>query len=201
MIDYSKLKNDMKKAARRAFSIRLQSGDGGNLSIRIPQKELLLIKASECSFGDMEDENIVLVDFKGNVVEGSYPPSREVLTHIEIYRTYRDVNAIFHSHSPWAVSVAEYSNELPPVSLPLNMKIGRVPVLDAGDNQANEEIISLLKDFLSKYADLKCFIQKRHGIFSLSKNIIKAEYNAELVEEASQIAVLSGIFKLLRERD
>ena len=193
MNDYKDLKLTMRKAAKRAYDIRLQSGDGGNLSVRIAEEELILIKASGCSFGDMRDENIVLVDFNGNIVAGDKNPSREILTHVAIYQQRADISAIFHSHSPWSVAIAQNTAFLPPVSLPLEMKIGRVPVLNIGESHADDDVAVAVKILLKENLGINAFIQSRHGIFSLSADIIKAEHNAELVEEAAQIAFLSKI--------
>ena len=73
------------------------------------------------------------------------------------------------------------------------MKIGRVPVLDMGDNHADQEVADSVRDFLKKNSDVTCFIQKRHGLFSFGSTIIKAEHNAELIEEGSQIGLLSNM--------
>lgn len=193
MNDYKEIKLAMRKAAKRAYDIRLQSGDGGNLSVRIAGKELILIKASGYSFGDMGDENIVLVDFNGNIVSGNKKPSREILTHVAIYRQREDVTAIFHSHSPWSVALSQNVTFLPPVSLPLEMKIGSVPVLNIGESHADGDVADAVQLLLKENLGIKAFIQSRHGIFSLTEDIIKAEHNAELVEEAAQIALLSKI--------
>ncbi len=193
MKNYDELTQRMRKAAKRAYDIRLQSGDGGNLSVRIAGEELVLIKASGASFGDMSDDNIVLVDFNGAPVEGTGKPSREIYTHLEIYRQRPDVTAIFHCHSPWSIACSMTSDAIPPVSLPLEMKLGPIPVLDVGDSHADMEVVSAVTLFLEKNPGIKAFVQRRHGIFSMSADIVKAEHNAELVEEASQIAQLLKI--------
>ncbi|MDA3957635.1 class II aldolase/adducin family protein [Oceanispirochaeta sp.] len=192
-MSYEKIKSDMRMAAQRAYDIKLQSGDGGNLSVRVPDQDMLLIKASGCSFGEMNDENIVLIDFDGQIVLGDKIPSREYMTHVAIYKERGEVLAIFHSHSPWCTSVAEKFDTIPPISLPLEMKIGKVPVLDMGDNHADQEVADSVRQFLRTNRDITCFIQKRHGLFSFGSNIIKAEHNAELMEEGSQVGFLASM--------
>jgi L-ribulose-5-phosphate 4-epimerase len=192
-MSYESLKSDMRKAARRAYDIRLQSGEGGNLSVRVPGQNLMLIKASGCSFGDMEEENIVLIDFDGNIVLGEKKPSREYMTHAAIYRRREDVQAIFHSHSPWCTAVAEHFDVIPDTSLPLGMKIGKVPVLNMGENQADKVVADSVGNFLKENLDVSCFIQKGHGLFAFAGNIIKAEHNAELLEEGAQIGLLGRL--------
>ena len=189
------LKAAMLKAAKRAYDIRLQSGNGGNISVRIPGEERILIKASGCSFGDMK-EGIILADFDGNTLEGSGKPSREINTHLEIYKRRPDVLAIFHSHSPWTVSCAQSYDVIPDISLPMAMKVGTVPVLDAGRSQADSDAADAVGQLLDNYPGIRAFVQRGHGIFCIAENIIAAENDAELVEEASQIAVLSRLMAI-----
>ncbi len=190
MEQYNKYIRQMEQAGRRAYGIKLQSGDGGNLSIRIKNEELILIKASGCSMGELNEDNIVLVDFEGNVIAGKKKPSREILTHIAIYKSRVDVEAIFHSHSPWTVSMAQFFDVLPGILLPLEMKIGVVPIIDAKDNHSNDQVAQLAAKTITEDPTCKCFIQRRHGLFCMSSSIIKAEHDAELIEDASQIALL-----------
>lgn len=191
MSNFQDLKAAMIQAARRAYSIRLQSGDGGNLSVRIPGKSALLIKRSGCSFGQMSDDHIIAVGFDGKVFPGETGiPSREIGTHLEIYKSRPDISAIFHCHAPWSTACSICFDQWPEVSLPLDMKIGSVPVIDAGEGHADEDVIKEVHTLLNNEIGLKAFVQRRHGIFCMAGNIIKAEHDAELVEEAAQIAML-----------
>lgn len=192
---FKKLKHEMRQAAMRAYSIGLQSGDGGNLSIRIPGEQLILIKASGVSFGELSDMNIVLINFQGEVIEGKKLPSREYLTHVEIYSQRDDINAVFHSHSPWATALSLKSAILPPLSLPLEMKLGKIPVLDAGVHQADRDVAEGVSVLLNKHPGISGFIQKRHGLFALATKIVQAEHNAELIEDSAHIAVLHSIME------
>lgn len=190
------------RAAQRAYAIRLQSGDGGNLSIRLPGRERLLIKASGVSFGELTAETIVETDFYGEPIAGQPPglrPSREVHTHVAIYSSRPDVSAIFHSHSPWSVSCAQHNDELPPYSLPLVMKVGCVPVLDVGHEQSNGAVANATALLVSARRDVSAFVQRGHGLFCMSDTITRAEHLAELVEEAAQIAVLCALTAASRE--
>lgn len=198
MEQYSEQIRQMRDAAQRAYAIRLQSGDGGNLSVRLNEQQLILIKSSGCSFAEIDSSTVVAVDYSGAVAEGDGIPSRELLTHLAIYRSRPEVHAIFHSHSPWAVSAAQQNTVLPPVSLPLELKLGTVPILDVGEHHANEEMAASVSAFLETHKTITAFIQRRHGLFCMAKNIIQAEHDAELVEEASQIAC---IIRMMQEAD
>ncbi|MBT8328847.1 MAG: class II aldolase/adducin family protein [Desulfofustis sp.] len=192
-------KEQLINAARRAYQIGLQTGNGGNLSCRIPETDTVLIKASGVSFGECSHDKFVMVDLQGEVVGEAGKPSRELLTHLCIYKKRPDISAIFHSHSSWSIAYAEDSPEIPLMTGHAKIKLGPLPVIsEAG--QATKDFTDRLKDLLTENPGLKAFVQKGHGIFSLGTDIIQAEHNAELVEETAQIAFLIGLKKALGSR-
>lgn len=183
------LREQIVHVARRAYDIGLQTGNGGNLSARFPGQQIVLIKPSSSSFGECMPKNLVAVDFEGKVVEGSGKPSREMWTHLEIYRLREDVHGILHCHSPWAIACAELFDELPLHAYHARDKIGTIPILDI-QGHADQEVIRGVGGLLRDKPETKAFIQRRHGIFALAENIVLAEHHAELVEETAQIAWL-----------
>jgi L-fuculose-phosphate aldolase/L-ribulose-5-phosphate 4-epimerase len=183
------LREQLVRAARRAYESGLQSGNGGNLSARAPGEQIILIKPSGTSFGEITEENLVAVDLEGRVIGGSGRPSRELQTHLEIYRLRADVNGILHSHSPWAIACAELFSQLPLHAYHARDKIGEIPILDI-DAHADEQVVAGVRALLEENPNAKAFIQRRHGIFAMAENIMLAEHHAELVEETAQIAWL-----------
>ena len=183
------LREQMVRAARRAYESGLQSGNGGNLSARVPGEQIVLIKPSGTSFGEITRENLVAVDFEGRVIEGSGRPSRELQTHLEIYRLRSDVHGILHSHSPWAIACAQLFSELPLHTYHARDKVGEIPILDV-EGHADEQVVAGVKALLDENPDVKAFVQRRHGIFAMAEDIVTAEHHAELVEETAQIAWL-----------
>ena len=185
----------MRHFAERAHRSGLQTGTGGNLSVRIPGTETMLIKASGGSFADLQEADIVHADFAGRVLgefAGAAKPSREFKSHALLYRICPDAGAIFHSHSPWAIACAARCDTLPPVTLHMEMKLGSIPVL-MSDGHADGQMVEDLAAFLAARAGVKAFIHRRHGIFSLAADIGAAEMQAELVEECAKIAILETL--------
>jgi L-fuculose-phosphate aldolase/L-ribulose-5-phosphate 4-epimerase len=187
-------KEELIRAARRAYRIGLQTGNGGNLSCRVPGTDTVLIKGSGLSFGECTQDNVVMVDMQGKVVGEAGKPSRELLTHLCIYRLRPEVKAIFHCHSPWSIAYAEDSLEIPLKTGHAKAKLGPIPVI-VEDSQASEDFTADVKKLLTENPGVQAFVQKGHGIFSLATDIIQAEHNAELVEETAQIAFLVGLKK------
>jgi len=183
-------KQELLTAAGRAYQIGIQTGNGGNLSCRVEGTDTIIIKPSGCSFGECTADNLVTVNLQGKQTAGPGLPSREVYTHLTIYRKRSDVLGIFHCHSPWAIAVAEFDTEIPCVTMHSQAKIGPIPVLNVPGGHADEAVKNAVNQLMNNNPELKVFVQAQHGIFSLSKSIIIAEHNAELVEETAQIAWL-----------
>ena len=72
-----KAKDDFLVAASRTYESRIQNGTGGNLSVRIPGTDLMIVKPSGFSYGQCSEENITITDFRGNLQEGLYKPTRD----------------------------------------------------------------------------------------------------------------------------
>ena len=188
------IKEEMIKAALRAYQLGLQTGNGGNLSCRVPASGTIIIKGSGLSFGECAQDNFVLVTIDGEVMGGAGKPSRELLTHLCIYRLRPDIHGIFHTHSPWSIACADYSREIPLITGHAKAKLGPVPVLRSED-QATADFARAVEKLLTEKPKLRAFVQSGHGIFGLGEDITQAEHNVELVEETSQIAFLIGLRK------
>jgi L-ribulose-5-phosphate 4-epimerase len=188
------IKEEMIKAALRAYQLGLQTGNGGNLSCRVPASDTIIIKGSGRSFGECTQDNFVLVTIDGEVSGGAGKPSRELLTHLCIYRLRPDIHGIFHTHSPWSIACADYSREIPLITGHAKAKLGPIPVLRSED-QATADFARAVEKLLTEKPKLRAFVQSGHGIFGLGEDITQAEHNVELVEETSQIAFLIGLRK------
>ena len=79
----------------------------GNVSGIDREKELVVIKPSGVAYEDLTPENMIVVNFDGEVVEGDLKPSSDTATHIELYKQFKDIAGVVHTHSPWAVSFAQ----------------------------------------------------------------------------------------------
>jgi L-ribulose-5-phosphate 4-epimerase len=188
-MQFNAMIGSMRRFAERACNNGIQTGNGGNLSVRVPGTETMLIKAKGGSFADLQEGNIVHIDFDGRVLGGASEPSREFRSHALIYRMCPAAGAVFHSHSPWSIACAARFERIPLVSMHMEMKLGGIPVMVSGGH-ADARMVDELAAFLTANPGVTAFIQRRHGIFSMSGDIGEAEMQAELVEECAKIALL-----------
>lgn len=198
--DIKNVKKELLACARRAYTSGLQTGNGGNLSVRAAGTDKVVIKGSGHSFGECTEDNLVTVNLDGDIMDGPGKPSREIKTHLAIYRLRPDVYGIFHSHSPWAIAYAEDADEIVPLTLHARSKLGTIPILRV-EAHADETVAQAVEALLKANPDLKTFIQAKHGIFGMAPTITLAEHHAELVEESAQIAWLVELKKICRQHD
>ena len=90
--------------AKRLYEKGMSPACSGNISIKLDKK--ILISASGTCLNDLTQEDIVIIDYNGNLLEGNKKPSSEKIMHSEIYTKRDDINAIIHCHCPLITSFA-----------------------------------------------------------------------------------------------
>jgi L-fuculose-phosphate aldolase len=180
------LKNEFIKTSREAYTRGLISGSGGNLSVRIPGAKQILIKPSEAS---LREPRLLIIDFKGNVIEGIGKPSIERFLHLGIYTVRSDVEAVIHTHSPAATAFAVVGKEIPMVTAPASIILRRCPLIGyapPGSKRLAEYVVSTFRD-----TSVKTALLQNHGAIAVGKNLTDALNNADLLEDTAKIALLA----------
>lgn len=107
------LKKSVYKANIDLVKHRLVIFTWGNVSAFDREKKLMVIKPSGISYEEMKPGQMVVVDKKGNVVEGTLNPSSDTATHLILYKNFPGIRAIVHTHSEWATSWAQAGKDIP----------------------------------------------------------------------------------------
>ncbi len=107
------LKEDVYRANMELVEKGLVIYTWGNVSGIDREKQLVVIKPSGVDYDTMKPEDMVVVDIQGNVVEGKYKPSSDTPTHLVLYRTYKEIGGVVHTHSTWAVTFAQAGMDIP----------------------------------------------------------------------------------------
>lgn len=86
----------------------------GNVSGIDREKGLVVIKPSGVPYDEMKPSHMVVVDLKTfKIVEGKLRPSSDTPTHLELYRRFKDIGGIVHTHSLYATAWAQARRDLP----------------------------------------------------------------------------------------
>lgn len=188
---------DATLAAHRAYARGIQTGNGGNISARVPGEDSIVIKSSGGSFADCTVDGVgwTTIDLDGNTREG-LAATREWHLHAALLRALPSVGGIVHCHAPWTVAWAETHDEIPPITWHSRLKFGcAIPVLDIRAPVVPEDAMGRVLSLFEENTELPTFVLRGHGLVALGKNAVIAEHVAEMVEETAQICVLQALLK------
>ena len=115
---------------RKLLTSGLTAGTGGNLSVANRKKNLIAVTPSGVDYLEMSPEDVVLVGMEGGLIETSkYKPSSELLFHLALYRRRQDIQAVVHTHSVYATTLASLGWEIPPFHYLVATRARKSPLL------------------------------------------------------------------------
>ena len=106
----------------------LTTGTGGNLSVIDRNLGKVAVSPSGIEYSALQPRDVVLTDMDGNIMDGSCRPSSELGFHLAIYRQRKDVQAVVHTHSPYATTMACLGWEIPAVHYLVGFSGKKVPL-------------------------------------------------------------------------
>lgn len=185
MTEFS-LRLEMVKIAKSMFERGYSSGGAGNLSLKLPDGNLLATPTNT-SFGDLDPDRLSKVDTDGNHLDGD-KPSKEVLMHIAMYRQRPQAGGIVHLHSPYLTALScvdglDPANCLPPITPYYVMRVGKLPLIPyfrPGSPRIAEEVEKLAAGHGS-------VLLANHGPVISGKSLREAMFNAEELEETARL--------------
>jgi L-ribulose-5-phosphate 4-epimerase len=177
----------------------------GNVSGIDREKNLVVIKPSGVDYESMTQEDMVVVDMEGNVVEGNYKPSSDTATHLELYKAFSDIGGIVHTHSSWATSFAQAGVDLNPLGTThADYFYGAVPCTRAMrpeeiekdyEKETGTVIIETFHERKIKALEVPAVLVKEHGPFTWGKDAEEAVYHAVVLEEVAKMAFAASLMK------
>jgi len=99
----------------KALKNGLTKGSGGNISILDRASGLFALTPSGLDYEVMQPADVVVLDLSGTVIDGALTPSSELDMHLECYKRRSDVNAVVHTHSLHACTLACLGWKIQPV--------------------------------------------------------------------------------------
>lgn len=182
------LKKELIEYGKLAGVKNFTPGYSGNFSARYEDK--ILITSSGSANGYLSEDELVLMDFDGNVVEGNKKASSEKMLHVEFYKQRPDVNYIIHVHSPYLSSFACCRIPLDePVMAENVFYFGQIPLADYGLPGS----MSLVEKNAKYFKDYNAVLMANHGFIVGDKTIKDAFLKLELAESYAQVVVNTKI--------
>lgn len=171
----------------------------GNVSARDFESGLVVIKPSGVSYDGMRAEDMVVVDMDGNTVEGALRPSSDLPTHLCLYKTYKELGGIVHTHSTCATSFAQGCRAIPPYGTThADAFYGNVPcarsLTDEEINGAYEWNTGVaITETVVDATAIPAVLVENHGVFTWGATPEKAVENAVTVEAVAKMALMTEL--------
>jgi L-ribulose-5-phosphate 4-epimerase len=163
----------------------------GNISARVPGRDLIVIKPSGVSYDELTAESMVVVDLHGTVVEGELSPSSDTATHAYVYRAMAAVGGVVHTHSPYATAWAAQGTAIPCVLTAMADEFGGdIPVgrfARIGGEEIGVAIVDALADSRSP-----AVLMRNHGVYTIGAGPREAVKAAVMCEDVARTVLLAS---------
>jgi len=189
-----KLKKEVFEANLSLVAHHLVIFTWGNASSIDREKGLVVIKPSGVAYDHMKVDDMVVVDLKGKVIEGSLKPSSDTLTHLEIYLKFSKIGGIAHTHSSYATSWAQAGIDIPIVgtthadyfgdAIPCTRDMTPSEIQRGYEKETGRVIVERFSDI--DPLEVPGVIVKNHGPFTWGENIEEAVSNSVVLEEVAK---------------
>jgi len=168
----------------------------GNVSGISRDDGLLVIKPSGVKYEGLRADDMVVVDLEGRVVDGDKRPSSDTSTHIELYKAFRSVGGIAHTHSMYAVMFAQALREIPCLgtthadhfygAVPVTRFLTEEEVERAYEQSTGKVIVERFQDL--DPAAMRGVLVAGHGPFCWGEDADDAVRSAVVLESVAKMA-------------
>ncbi|VXD12882.1 L-ribulose-5-phosphate 4-epimerase [Marinoscillum sp. 108] len=173
----------------------------GNVSAVDRQEGVFAIKPSGVDYAVLRPEDIVIVDFDCQVVEGTMRPSSDTKTHAFLYREWSEIGGISHTHATYSVAWAQAQQDIPifgtthadyltsdiPCAPPMSDEL----IKGNYEHMTGQQIVDCFSEKGLSYQEVEMVLLGNHGPFTWGKTAAKSVFNSKLLEELARMAYLT----------
>ena len=177
------------EAAQQMAQKGLVVGTSGNVSMRISEpggRQLLAITPNNRYYDLLDVDDIGIVDFEGECVEGELTTSIETMLHIGIYKARKKVNAVIHTHPVFSGILSVIGAEIPPI---LDDQVtylgGEIKVTEYSLPGSQE----LVRNVVPALGPRNAVILANHGTVTVGRDMREAFTNCEMLEKTARIYI------------
>src|SRR5690625_4950385 len=169
----------------------------GNVSGICRERDLIVIKPSGVPHEEITREDMVVVDFKGNVVEGNLKPSSDTPTHLVLYRNFPDIGGVVHTHAPWATSWSQAGRGIPALGtthadyfygpIPCTRAMSEEEIKGEYELETGNVIVETFENINPN--EIPSVLVHGHAPFSWGRDPEEAVHNAVVLEQVAKLAL------------
>ena len=168
----------------------------GNVSEIDRERGVVAIKPSGVEYDVMKAEDIVIVDMEGNRIEGDLNPSSDLPTHLALYKAFKNIGAVTHTHSKWATIWAQAGKSIPALGTTHgDYFYGEIPctrLMTPGEIADQYELETgnvIIETFIGINPDyMPGVLVHSHGPFTWGKDAMEAVHNSAVLDELAMMS-------------
>jgi L-ribulose-5-phosphate 4-epimerase len=201
MSQYQQIREEACAANRKLPALGLVLFSFGNLSVVDRHRAVFAIKPSGVPYEDLSPDEMVIVDFEGTTVEGNLKPSSDTRTHAVLYKNWKNIGAIVHTHSVYATAWAQARRDIPIYGtthadhftgpIPCAPPMADEMIKGNYEYETGYQIINHLNEKQLSYEEIEMILVGNHAPFTWGKNAAKALYNSAVLESIAHMALLT----------
>lgn len=191
MSQYQTVKHQIVQVAQNLVSKGYLMATGGNLSLRVIGQDAFAITPSNYDYMKMKPDDVCIMNFELEMIEGSLKPSVEAAMHGAIYQVRGDVNAVIHTHQVYASALTLIQAPIPSLFDEQVRFLGRsvdiIPYAPSGTGMLKNTIAKHVKNHNN------AFMMQNHGALIFGHDIERAVHNVEILEKCALAYLLAII--------
>ena len=198
---YKDLKQECYEANMQLNALNLVVYTFGNVSAVDRENGVFAIKPSGVPYEDLKPEDIVIVDFDNNIIEGSMRPSSDTKTHAYLYKNWPNIGGVAHTHATYSVAWAQSQRDIPifgtthadhlTADIPCAPPMADALIEGNYEHNTGIQILDCFKEKNLSYEEVEMVLIGNHGPFAWGKNAAKAVYNSKVLEVVAEMAYLT----------
>lgn len=198
---YKDLKQECYEANMQLNALNLVVYTFGNVSAVDRKNGVFAIKPSGVPYEDLKPEDIVIVDFDNNIIEGAMRPSSDTKTHAYLYKNWLNIGGVAHTHATYSVAWAQSQRDIPifgtthadhlTADIPCAPPMADSLIEGNYEHNTGIQILDCFKEKNLSYEEVEMVLIGNHGPFAWGKNAAKAVYNSKVLEVVAEMAYLT----------
>ncbi|WP_343698172.1 L-ribulose-5-phosphate 4-epimerase [Flavobacterium sp.] len=198
---YKDLKQECYEANMQLNALNLVVYTFGNVSAVDRKNGVFAIKPSGVPYEDLKPEDIVIVDFDNNIIEGTMRPSSDTKTHAYLYKNWSNIGGVAHTHATYSVAWAQSQQDIPifgtthadhlTADIPCAPPMADSLIEGNYEHNTGIQILDCFKEKNLSYEEVEMILIGNHGPFAWGKNAAKAVYNSKVLEVVAEMAYLT----------
>lgn len=169
----------------------------GNVSAIDRESNLFVIKPSGVDYDVMTADDMVVCNLDGEVIEGELNPSSDMPTHAVLYKSFKDIGSIVHTHSTWATIWSQAGLDVPVYGtthadtffgpVPCARHLTEEEINKNYEHETGSVIVETFEERNINPNEVPGVLLHGHAPFVWAENAEKAVMNAVVLEEVCKM--------------